>query len=138
MPHVSKRRIEPQVRTSILDSLTLLVRDLDNKNDAENFLSSVISETERVMIAKRVVAAFLLRHSIESEKISELLKLTPGTVARLKLWIQTHQEGFNVIFDKLEKQRRKDFAKEILYKLLDYAIKAGSGRIPKLFKGGFY
>jgi hypothetical protein len=97
-------------------------------------LSSVFSETERLMIAKRITAAFLLRHNIESLKIQNLLKLTPATVFRLKLWIQTHQEGFDVIFNKLEKQRRNGLTKDILYKILDYAIKAGSGRVPNPFK----
>lgn len=134
MPHVSKRKIEPKIQKHILDSFTHLLKDLDNVPDTEKFLTSIFSETERLMIAKRIVAAFLLRHNIESEKIQDILKLTPATVSRLKLWIQTHQDGFDVIFDKLEKQRRWEIAKEILFKVLDYAIRAGSGQVPNLFK----
>jgi len=134
MTHVSKRKIEPEIEKHILDSLTLLVKDLDSVPDTEKFLSSILSETERIMIAKRVVSAFLLRHDVESEKIQDTLKLTPATVARLKLWIQTHQEGFDVIFNKLEKQRRSEIAKKILYKILAYAIVAGSGKVPNPFR----
>lgn len=134
MPHVSKRKIEPKIQKHILDSFTHLLKDLDNVPDTEKFLTSIFSETERLMIAKRLVATFLLRHNIESERIQDILKLTPATVSRLKLWIQTHQEGFDVIFDKLEKQRRWEIAKEILFKVLDYAIRAGSGQVPNPFK----
>ncbi|MCX6705341.1 MAG: Trp family transcriptional regulator [Candidatus Woesebacteria bacterium] len=134
MPHVSKRIIDSKIKRNALGSFTLLIKDLNNVSDTEKFLSSVLSETERLMIAKRITAAFLLRHNIESQKIQNLLKLTPGTVFRLKLWIQTHQEGFDVIFDKMEKQRRSELTKEILYRILDYAIKAGSGRVPNPFK----
>lgn len=134
MPHVSKRKIEPKIQKHTLDSFTHLLKDLDNVPDTEKFLTSIFSETERLMIAKRIVAAFLLRHNIESEKIQDILKLTPATVSRLKLWIQTHQEGFDVIFDKLEKQRRWEIAKGILFKVLDYAIRAGSGQVPNFFK----
>ena len=137
MPHVSKRKIEPKIQKYTLDSLTFLLKDLNNISDTEKFLTSVLSETERLMIAKRVVAAFLLRHNIDSIKIQDLLKLTPATVARLKLWILTHKEGFDVIFDKLEKRRRNNTVKEILFNILDYAIKAGSGRVPDLFKKEF-
>ncbi|MEK7470686.1 MAG: Trp family transcriptional regulator [Patescibacteria group bacterium] len=137
MPHVSKRKIEPKIQKHTLDSFTLLLKDLDNVPDTEKFLTSILSETERLMIAKRIVAAFLLRHNIESEKIQDILKLTPATISRLKLWIQTHQEGFDVIFDKLEKQRRWEIAKEILFKILDYAIRAGSGQVPNPFKKEF-
>ncbi len=110
---------------------------MNNVPDTQKFLSSILSETETIMIAKRVVAAFLLRHNIESEKIQNILKLTPATVARLKLWIQTHQDGFDIIFDKLERQRRSEIAKQILFKILDYAIRAGSGRVPNPFKNSF-
>lgn len=134
MPHVSKRVIDSKIKKHALDSLTFLIKDLNNIPDTEKFLFSVLSETERLMIAKRITAAFLLRHKIESAKIQDLLKLTPSTVFRLKLWIQTHQEGFDVIFDKMEKQRRSELTKDILYKILDYAIKAGSGRVPNPFK----
>jgi uncharacterized protein YerC len=134
MPHVSKRLIDSKIKKDTLDSFTFLVKDLNNVPDTDKFLSSVLSETERLMIAKRITAAFLLRHNIESLKIQNLLKLTPATVFRLKLWIQTHQEGFDVIFNKLEKQRRNGLTKDILYKILDYAIKAGSGRVPNPFK----
>lgn len=137
MTHVSKRKIEPEIKKQILDSLTLLIKNLNNVPDTEKFLSSILSETERIMIAKRVVGAFLLRHNIESEKIQDILKLTPATVARLKLWIQTHQEGFDMIFNKLERQRQGEIAKEILFKILDYAIVAGSGRVPNPFRKSY-
>jgi uncharacterized protein YerC len=131
---VSKRVIDPKIKKQTLDSLTFLIRDLNDIVDTEKFLSSVLSDTERLMVAKRITAAFLLRHNIESSKIQDILKLTPSTVFRLKLWIQTHQEGFDITFNKLERQRRSEATKDILYKILDYAIKAGSGRVPNPFK----
>jgi len=134
MSQVSKRVIDPKIKQHTLNSLTLLIKDLNNVPDTEKFLSATLSDTEKLMVAKRIAAAFLLRHNIESIKIQNILKLTPSTVFRLKLWIQTHQEGFDIIFNKLEKQRRSEATKEILYKILDYAIKAGSGRVPNPFK----
>lgn len=131
MTHISRKKLDPEVNKYVLESLTFILKETNTKEEVEKFLSSAISETERLMIAKRVAAAFLLRHNIESEKISETLKLTPATVARLKLWVQTHQEGFDLVFNKLEKQRRKQMAKAILYKLLNYAINAAFGRSPK-------
>lgn len=134
MPHLSKRKIDPKIEEQIKNSFTFLIKDLNNVPDTEKFLSSILSETERIMIAKRITAAFLLKHNIASTTIGEILKLTPETIARQKLWIQTHQEGFDILFNKLEKQRRSKMTKEILYKILAYAIKTGSGRVPNPFK----
>lgn len=137
MPHLSKRKIDPKIEEQIRNSFTLLVKDLDNVPDTEKFLSSILSETERIMIAKRITAAFLLKHNIASTTIGEILKLTPETIARQKLWIQTHQEGFDLLFNKMERQKRKEITKDTFYKILDYAIRAASGQVPNPFRKKF-
>lgn len=134
MPHLSKRILEPGIKNDILTSLTDVIKDLDRSADAEKFLSSILSDTERLMIAKRLAAAFLLRHNVESEKIQNVLKLTPATVFRLRLLIQTHQEGFDILFDKMEKERRFEAAKTLLYRFLAYTIRSASGKIPNPFR----
>ena len=137
MPHLSKRILDPKVKEDVVSSLNYVIKDLNDAGDVEKFLSSVLSDTEKLMIAKRITAAFLLRHNVESDKIQNILKLTPGTVFRLKLWIQTHQDGFDILFDKMERERRFKMAKDVFYKLLNYAITAGSGRVPNPFKKEF-
>lgn len=134
MPHLSKRRVEPEVKKYVLDSFSLLVKNLSTKQEVDEFLSSIISETERLMIAKRIAAAFLLSRGVEEEKISNLIKVTPATVSRLKLWIKTRQHGFDTLFKKLEKERRMTIAKDIFYKLLGYALKASAGIPPKIIR----
>lgn len=134
MTHVSKKWIEPEVWKYITDSLTYLVKDLDNAPDTQKFLNSILSDTERLMIAKRIVLAFLLKHDVGTEKICDLLKLTPATVFRQKLWIQTHQEGFDVIFAKMERKTKRDAVKEIFYKLLQYTVSASSGNVSAITK----
>lgn len=133
MPQVSKRRLEPQVKKDLNDSFAFLIKEIRSKDEVEMFLNSVLTETERLMLSKRVVAAFLLQHGIEEQKISEMLKLTPATVSRLKLWILTRKKGFDIVFNKLEKERRNSIAKDVLLKLLKYAVSTAGGRPPKIF-----
>jgi hypothetical protein len=64
MPHLSKRKIDPKIEEQIKNSFTLLIKDLDSVADTEMFLSSIFSETEKIMVAKRITAAFLLKHKI--------------------------------------------------------------------------
>lgn len=137
MTHISKKWIDPKVWRYVTDSLVYLIKDLNNTPDTRKFLDSILSDTEKLMISKRIVLAFLLKHNIGTDKICDLLKLTPATVARQKLWIQLHQEGFDIIFSKMEKRRKGDMAKEILYNLLDYAIRASSGNISAITRKKF-
>lgn len=133
MPQVSKRRLEPQVKKDLLDSLSYTIKELKTKSDVDRFLSSALTDTERLMVAKRVLTAFLLRNSVEEKKISDVLKLTQGTITRLKKWISLRQDGFNLVFNKLGKRSREYIARQIFYKILNYSIKAAFGRVPKPF-----
>lgn len=132
MTHLSRRQLGLEAKKYTLDSLSYIFKEIDTKQEMDKFLNSILTETERLMISKRVVAAFLLRHNIEEAKISDTLKLTPATISRLKLWIQTRSEGFELVFKRLEKARRMLIVKKIMYKLLNYALNAALGVPPKL------
>ena len=133
MPQVSKRKLIPQVKKDLLDSLSYTIKELKTKNDVDRFLSSALTDTERLMVSKRVLTAFLIRNNIEEKKIGDTLKLTSATITRLKMWISLRRDGFDLVFNKLEKRSRENIAKQIFYKVLNYSIKAAFGRIPKPF-----
>jgi len=131
MPQVSKRKLIPQVKKDLLDSLSYTIKELKTKNDVDRFLSSALTDTERLMVSKRVLTAFLIRNNIEEKKIGDTLKLTSATITRLKMWISLRRDGFDLVFNKLEKRSRENIAKQIFYKVLNYSIKAAFGRAPR-------
>lgn len=134
MPHLSKRVLDSKIKKDLLISLPLVLKEARTQNEAEIFFGAILTETERLMISKRLIAAFLLRHNIEAQKIGDILKLSTATLSKLGLWIKLNQEGFNLIFNKLEKERRVTIAKEFLYKILDYAIRASTGHVRNIIK----
>jgi len=133
MPQVSKRKLIPQVKKDLLDSLSYTIKELKTKNDVDRFLSSALTDTERLMVSKRVLTAFLIRNNIEEKKIGDTLKLTSATITRLKMWISLRRDGFDLVFNKLEKRSMQNLAKQILLKILNYSIKAAFGRAHKAF-----
>ncbi len=133
MTQVSKRKLDSKIEKELLDSLSYIIKELKTKDEVDKFLSSSLTKTERLMIAKRVLTAFLLENNIEDKRISTTLKLTPATITRLKMWINLNKDGFNLVFKKLDKKDKEDMVKQILYRFLNYAIKAAFGRIPKPF-----
>ena len=133
MTQVSKRKLDSKIEKELLDSLSYIIKELKTKDEVDKFLSSSLTKTERLMIARRVLTAFLLENNIEDKRISTTLKLTPATITRLKMWINLNKDGFNLVFKKLDKKDKEDMVKQILYRFLNYAIKAAFGRIPKPF-----
>lgn len=134
MPQVSKRRIEPQIEKNLLDSLSFVLKELNTKNETDQFLSSVLSKNERIMIAKRLLAAYLLANNVEEIRIGRTLKLTNATISRLKMWIELHKDSFDLVFRKLNKKSAEDAAKQALFKVFRYASSAALGKTPTLFK----
>lgn len=134
MSQVSKLRIEPEIEQKILSSLSYTIKELKTKNEVDKFLYSVLTKTERLMIAKRVLTAYLLENGVEDTKISRSLKLTNATITRLKMWISLHKEGFELIFKKLQKKGVEDIGKQILLKLLKYVSSAAFGRMSNPFR----
>ena len=132
MPQISKRKLKLEVKQDLLDSLSYTIKELKTKSEVDSFLSSALTDTERLMVAKRVLTAFLLKNDVEEKKIGDTLKLTSATVTRLKMWINIRREGFDLIFNKLNKFSRENIAKQIFYKILNYSMKAAFGQSPKI------
>jgi len=134
MSQVSKRRIEPEIENELIDSLSYTIKELKTKKEADRFLASALTKTERLMISKRLLTAYLLKNNIEEIKIGQTLKLTNATITRLKMWISLHKDGFDLVLTKLNKKSAEDTAKQILQKILRYAIESAFGRTPNPFK----
>jgi len=133
MSQVSKKVLKQEVKQDLYDSVSYILKELKTKEEVDQFLSSSLTDTERLMVSKRVVTAYLLRNNVEEKKIGDTLKLTPSTISRLKMWINLKRDGFNLIFNRLDKRTGENTAKQILLKILNYSIKAAFGRTPKSF-----
>lgn len=129
MPQVSRRRLPGEVLKSVFDSLSFVFKDITNKNEMDAFLGSLLTPTEKLMLGKRIAVAYLLKEGIEEKKIADTLAVTPATVSRLKLWIQTHEQGFQKLFTKLDKEKRLKITQQVLLSLARYALRAAGGRI---------
>ncbi len=84
MPHVSKEPLEKELYDKLfLELQKAIVKS--NKQSANIFMYSVLTETERTMITKRFSTILLLSQGLSNYEISNQLKLSSSTVARIKL-----------------------------------------------------
>ena len=112
-----------------METLESILAKVSQKEEMRAFLLFILTPTERLMLAKRLAAIFLLRDGIPQDKIAEALKMTQATVSKLQLITQARGEGFEIAYKKLLREENiKDF-KKLLLNLTKYSIKASSGRI---------
>ncbi len=80
-----------RARRGIDDFLVGLFTDAAGKAEMANTLSAALTETERLMLAKRVFIVFLLVHGETPYAIAEELKVSPSTVQRLEAGLEAGQ-----------------------------------------------
>lgn len=124
MTHISKRKLDYKVFKEILDSLVFVLTDTKDKEEMARLLAALLSETEKIMLAKRIAIVYLLSEGIEGDVISETLNVTPFTVSRMKLWYETKGEGYQVAIGRLKKQKYLGAIKKLALKAAVHLIKS--------------
>lgn len=133
MPHLSKRELDTGVNMQIHEMLDVVLGNL-NKKEINLFLSSLLTDTEKAMLAKRLACAIMLKENIDYKKVSNLLKITFTTVYRTHLIIQAKPVGFELAAKKIGMDNALKQIKAGLLKLAGYAIRASGGYVkPEIF-----
>ncbi|GAG17297.1 unnamed protein product [marine sediment metagenome] len=116
MPHISKKKLEPRVLKQILYFFKAIMADLKTDEGAAAFLNSLLTNTEKLMLAKRLAMVVLIKEGISDSKIVETLKTTHATVEKMKLMLDKTMGGYQIGLKKLEKRENWRKFKEILLK----------------------
>jgi uncharacterized protein YerC len=83
MPHVSKKRIKKEVTTELADQFLTFLSLAQSKKEARILANELLSQTERVMLAKRLATVVLLVRKYSFTQIQDALGVTRQTVIRV-------------------------------------------------------
>lgn len=126
MGHLSKRRLPNDTR-KLIDKALLWTFSRLKGNQSELVIESILTPTERIMLAKRLGILFLLKEGKEEAAIAETLKVTQGTVSRIKLQHQlVSSQASNFLFRKLSNWQEFTAFKNAMQKLALGALKTFS------------
>jgi uncharacterized protein YerC len=97
MPHVSKKRLKKKMATELADQFLTFLSNTRTKADARILARELLSQTERVMLAKRLSTIILLVRGYTFQQIGDSLGVTPQTVTRL--WHSLNEEKYQKIVE---------------------------------------
>lgn len=83
MPHISKHAIAENVIRELEERVIAVISDTGSKTRNRIF-KEILTKTERLMIAKRLAMIYLVQKDTATHTISEMLKVSPSTVARFE------------------------------------------------------
>lgn len=129
MPQVSRWKLTKEDEQNLLDALQLVFIKLTKNEDMNAFLKSLLTDTEKLMLAKRLAIVVLLNENLPEGQIAEALHVTRMTVAKMRYYLDSHGEGYQLALQKLKEQQLMDDFKRLLFRFLSYGAKAAGGRI---------
>ena len=83
MPHVSKHQLTPHQLDELDRYLYTLLRDTGSRTRL-NVMRELLTDTEKIMIAKRLGVLYLLSRNCSLYEVSELLNVSASTVKRIR------------------------------------------------------
>jgi Trp operon repressor len=88
MPHISSKKLDSKLSEKIFDKLLVVLGQAQNKNLLSLVVNELFTHTEKIMFAKRIAVILMLDNNIPQHRITELLKMSPSTIAKMSLKIE--------------------------------------------------
>lgn len=115
MAQISKYPISKNIADRIFEIFLTIFTHLKNKEEADQFISDLLTPTEKVMLAKRLAIAFLLENNYEYRTIQQILRVSTGTITSVNIVRQHGSVGYKKVIEKILKE-------EALMRLLKTAV----------------
>lgn len=100
---VKPRKIQNKDRMRYLDTLYTAMSGLKSREEIKNFLRDLLTESERIMIGRRIIIAQMLLEEKSYEEIIRELKVGKDTIMRVHRWLEDETEGYEKAIKQLEK-----------------------------------
>lgn len=91
----------------VLDALYTAAASLKGREAMKLFLRDLLTESERIMLGRRIIIARKLLSGETFETINEALGVGKDTVWRVERWLQDQFSGYEQALQGLEKEMEK-------------------------------
>lgn len=129
MPHVSKIKLDKKTEVKIIKTLEFVLAKINHEEEMKGFILSLMTPTERIMLAKRLAIIILLREGLPEYRIANTLHVTRITVSRMQLFLEARGQGFEFALQKLKHEKTLQEIKKVLIRHASYSVRAAGGYV---------
>ncbi|MFA6097747.1 MAG: YerC/YecD family TrpR-related protein [Candidatus Paceibacterota bacterium] len=121
MSRVNPRILDSKVKMKYLDLLWTSIAQLETKEEVKKFFKDLLSESEAIMLARRIEIAKRLIDGQSYDEIAGDLKVGTDTISRVQQWLISGFGGYEKAIDGFNKElgnrigRIKNINEEIPY-----------------------
>ncbi len=119
---IRARELSKKVRTEVLDTLYTAAGSIQGRAAMKLFLRDLLTESERVMLGRRIIIARKLLEGYSYREIEAEMKVGKDTIWRVQRWLDDQFPGFEKAIAGLENEMKKRehkrmYATSALYRL---------------------
>jgi len=97
MTQVSRWKLRPEVWNQIFDILLEAIAKTGSKEKANTLIGFLLTPTEKIVLAKRIVAALLLEKGASYQDIFQVVNLSTATVSKIKNRLEENNQHKTLI-----------------------------------------
>jgi len=99
---VKPRKVKEKDRIRYLDVLYTAAASLGSREEVKEFLRDLLTESERIMIGRRIIIAQMLLRESSYAEIQKELGVGTDTIMRVHRWLSDQPGGYEKAVKKLE------------------------------------
>lgn len=108
MPHISSKKLSSKLTGKLFSKLITVLGKAQSKQSLSLIANELFTSTEKIMLAKRLAIVLMLVNNIPQHRITEILQVSPTTVAKTSLMIEIGK--YNAIL-KISQKEKLDIEK---------------------------
>ena len=109
---ISKRRLKNKDWQVLYESLVMAISGVKNSKDVLLMIDVLSSQTEKIMMAKRLMIVVLTVHGWSVSEIVDFLKVSKSTVYKQQVWLRTKPKTVRLVKSLFAKPKRSGQQKE--------------------------
>lgn len=128
MTQVSRYPISKAIADRIFEIFLKSLVKIHNQEEADQFISDLLTPTEKIMLSKRLAIALLLKKDYDYRAIQETIKVSAATVASVNMMIKYGSKGYINLLNKILKEEKLiNLMEEAVSKILTFPAQATKG-----------
>lgn len=128
MTQVSKYPISKTIADRIFELFLKSLVKIHNQQEADQFISDLLTPTEKIMLSKRLAIALLLQKNYDYRTIQKTIRVSAPTITSVNMAIRYGSEGYRNLLNKILKEEKLvSMIEESISKVLSLPAQAKKG-----------
>lgn len=120
MPRVSFNSLSKEVEQQLWNAF-IRAFEMRNSESLASFLNNLLTPTEKIMLAKRLMIAVLLKKGYGATAICQTLKVSKTTVNVIRRSVAEGGKEYDAVFKEFTKRSHRSGVLDAIERLLDAA-----------------